>query len=149
MCGLRSHGRSKNYGDRNSFKVIYKPIYTVYIYKMCVYIKKYEDSARLCREHAYGDHSWGCLPQPGTKRRGKRILRMEDAGTSEEEDTDSQDSNVPIDHCHLVWNYLIKIITLVVKALVISNMELSGTLFPLSEGEQIRLTIRVLFYNST
>ena len=33
---------------------------------------------------------------------------MEDAGTSEEEDTDSQDSNVPIDHGHVARNYLIK-----------------------------------------
>ena len=45
------------------------------------------------------------------KRRGKRILRMEDAGTSEKEGTDSQDSNVPLDHGHLARNYLIKKIT--------------------------------------
>ena len=41
-------------------------------------------SASLCSEHNYSDHSWGCLPQPGTKRRGEGILRMEDAETSEE-----------------------------------------------------------------
>ena len=32
---------------------------------------------------------------------GEGILRMEDAVTSEEEDTDSQDLNITIDHCHL------------------------------------------------
>ena len=41
------------------------------------------------------------VPQPGTKCRGEGILRMEDAGTSEEDDTDSQDSNIPTDHSHL------------------------------------------------
>ena len=34
---------------------------------------------------------------------------MEDAGTSEEDDIDSQDSNTPIDHGHLARNFLIKI----------------------------------------
>ena len=45
---------------------------------------------------------------------------MEDAGTSEEDDIDSQDSNTPIDHGHLAWNCSIKIITPAVKASVIS-----------------------------
>ena len=45
---------------------------------------------------------------------------MEDVGTSKEEDTNSQDSNVPVGHDHLARNYLIKIITPAVKALVIS-----------------------------
>ena len=50
-------------------------------------------------------YSWGCLPQPGMKHRGEGILRMEDAGTSEEDDDiDSQDSNIPIDHGHLARN---------------------------------------------
>ena len=35
---------------------------------------------------------------------------MEDAGTLEEDDIDSQDSNIPIDHCHLARNFSIKII---------------------------------------
>ena len=34
---------------------------------------------------------------------------MEDAGTSEEDDIDSQDSNTPIDHGHLARNFSIKI----------------------------------------
>ena len=46
---------------------------------------------------------------------------MEDAGTSEEDDTDSQDSNIAMDHGYLAWNCSIKIITLAVKALVISE----------------------------
>ena len=51
-----------------------------------------------------------CLPQPGTKRRGEGILRMEDAGTSEEDnDIDNQDSNTPIDPGYLAWNCSIKI----------------------------------------
>ena len=62
-----------------------------------------------CSEHTYSDHSWGCLPQPGMKRQGEGILRMEDAGTWEDDDTDSQDSNIPIDHGHLAWNCSIKI----------------------------------------
>ena len=48
---------------------------------------------------------------------------MEDAGTSEEEDIDSQDSNTPIDHGHLAWNCSIKIITPAVKASVISSKQ--------------------------
>ena len=48
------------------------------------------------------------LAEPGMKRQGERILRMEDAGTSEEDDIDSQDSNTPIDHGHLAQNCLIK-----------------------------------------
>ena len=66
-----------------------------------------------CRGYQYAASLCGCLPQPGTKRRGKRILRMEDAGTSEEDDDiDSQASNTPIDHGHLARNCSIKIITL-------------------------------------
>ena len=67
-------------------------------------------SASLCSEHTYSDHFLGCLAQPGTKRRGEGILRMEDAGTSEEHDIGSQDSNTPIDHGHLARNCSIKII---------------------------------------
>ena len=75
----------------------------------------------LCSEHTYSDHSWGCLPQPGTKRRGEGIRRMEDAGTSEEDDDiDRQDSNTPIDHSHLARNCSIKIITPAMKASVSS-----------------------------
>ena len=45
---------------------------------------------------------------------------MEDAGTLEEDDDiDSQDSNIPIDHGHLARNCSIKIITPAVKASVI------------------------------
>ena len=44
-------------------------------------------------------------------RRGEGILRIEDAATSEEEDIDSQDSNIPIDHGRLARNCLIKITT--------------------------------------
>ena len=76
-------------------------------------------SASHCSEHTYSDHSWRCLPQMGTKRRGEGILRMEDAGTSEENDIDSQDSNTAIDHGHLARNCLIKITTPAVKASVI------------------------------
>ena len=36
---------------------------------------------------------------------GEGILRVEDAGASEEEDTDSQDSNIPIGHGHLAWKH--------------------------------------------
>ena len=46
---------------------------------------------------------------------------MEDAGTSEEDDINSQDSNTPTDHGHLARNCSIKIITLAVKPLVISK----------------------------
>ena len=43
-------------------------------------------------------------------------MRMEDAETSEEdEDIDSQDCNVPIDHGHLARNCSIKIIMSAVK----------------------------------
>ena len=63
-------------------------------------------SASLCSKH-----SWGFLPQPGTKRLGEGIMWMEDAGTSEEDnDIDSQDSNTPINHGHLARNCSIKII---------------------------------------
>ena len=47
---------------------------------------------------------------------------MEDAGTSEEVDIDSQDSNTPLDHGHLAQNCSIKIITPAVKASVISTI---------------------------
>ena len=77
-------------------------------------------SVSLCSKHTYSDHTWGCLPQPGTKRRGEGILRIEDARTSEEDDIDSQDSNIPIDHGHLARNCSIKIITPALKALIIS-----------------------------
>ena len=50
----------------------------------------------------------------GTKRRGEGILRMEDAGTLEEDDIDSQDSNTSIDHGHLARNCSIKIILLLI-----------------------------------
>ena len=43
------------------------------------------------------------------KRQGEGILRMEDAGTSEEDDIESQDSNTPIDHGYLARNCSIKI----------------------------------------
>ena len=62
----------------------------------------------LCSEHTYSDHSWEWLPQLGTKRRGEGILRMEDSGTSEEDDIDNQDSNIPIDHGHLARNCSVK-----------------------------------------
>ena len=42
------------------------------------------------------------------KHRGEGILRLEDAGTSEEDYIDSQDSNIPIDHGHLAQNCSIK-----------------------------------------
>ena len=56
---------------------------------------------------------------------------MEDAGTTEEDDIDSQDSNTPIDHGHLARNCLIKITTLAVKASVISLTfrSASGSIF--------------------
>ena len=55
----------------------------------------YDYNYELCSEHTYSDHSWRCLPQPGTKRLGEGILRMEDAGTSEEDDDmNIQDSNI-------------------------------------------------------
>ena len=61
-------------------------------------------------------------PTAGAKRRGEGILRMEDAGTSEEDDDiDSQNSNTPIDHGHLARNYSMKIISPAVKASVISS----------------------------
>ena len=47
---------------------------------------------------------------------------MEDAGTSEEDDIDSQDSNIRIDHGHLALNCSIKIIKPAVKASVISTL---------------------------
>ena len=48
---------------------------------------------------------------------------MEDAGTSEEDGIDRQDSNTPINHGHLARNCLIKITTPAVKASVISITE--------------------------
>ena len=56
----------------------------------------------------------------GMKRRGEGIMRMENAMTSEEEDTDSQDFSIPTGHAHLARNCLMKIITLATKAIVIS-----------------------------
>ena len=47
---------------------------------------------------------------------------MENAGISEEDDIDCQDSNIPIDHGHLARNCSIKIITPAVKSSVISSM---------------------------
>ena len=55
----------------------------------------------------------------GMKHREEKILRTEDAGISEEEDTNSQDFNIPKDHGHLAWNCVINIITLAMKALVV------------------------------
>ena len=78
-------------------------------------------SASHCSKHTYSNHSWRCLPQLGTKRRGEGILRLEDAETSEEDNIDSQDSNTPIDHGHLAQNCSIKIIMPAVKASVISK----------------------------
>ena len=50
---------------------------------------------------------------------------LEDAETSEEDDDiDSQNSNIPIDHGHLARNCSIKIITFAVKFLVISLFSL-------------------------
>ena len=43
---------------------------------------------------------------------------MEDSRTSEEEDTDSQDSNIPVHHGNLPRNCWIKIIMLAVQALI-------------------------------
>ena len=63
----------------------------------------------------------GSHTREAKRRRGEGILRMEYAGTSEEGDIDSQDSNLPIDHGHLARNCSIKIITPAVKALVISS----------------------------
>ena len=48
---------------------------------------------------------------------------MEDAGTSEDDDIDSEDSNTSIDHGHLARNCSIKIITPAVKASVISEFQ--------------------------
>ena len=50
-------------------------------------------------------------PTDGDETSRGGILRMEDTGTSEEDDIDSQDSNTPIDHGHLARNCLIKITT--------------------------------------
>ena len=43
---------------------------------------------------------------------------MEEAGTSEEDDTGSQDSNTPTDHGHLARNCLIKNINIIMKFLM-------------------------------
>ena len=42
-----------------------------------IYSKALLIIASLCREHTCIDLSWGCLPQPGTKRRGEGILELE------------------------------------------------------------------------
>ena len=56
-----------------------------------------------------GSGSCRCVRCRGSQR--EEILRMEDAGTSEEDDDiDSQDSNTPIDHSHLPRNCSVKII---------------------------------------
>ena len=47
-------------------------------------------------------------PTAGDETSCGRILRMEDAVTSEEEDADSQNFNIPMDHGHLARNYLMK-----------------------------------------
>ena len=79
-------------------------------------------------------HSWGCLQQPGTKHRGEGILRMEDATTSEEDNIDSQDSNIPIDHGHLARNCSIKTITPAVKGLVISKLPCNNIILYIKNG---------------
>ena len=68
---------------------------------------------------------------------------MEAAGTSEEEDDiDSQDSNIPIDHGHLAWNCSIKIITPAVKASVVSLYRLGhGCVNHDTEGKRFKLPI--------
>ena len=79
-----------------------------------------------------------CLLQRlAVKRRGEGILRVEDARTSEEDDDiDSQDSNMPIDHGHLARNCLIKVITPAVKASVISKI------IPLQQNNHSRTCIK-------
>ena len=77
----------------------------------------------LCSKHTYSDYSWRCLPQPGMKHTGEGILRMEDTRILKEKDTDSQDSNIPIDHGHLAQSCLIKIVTLAMKVFVIEWKE--------------------------
>ena len=57
---------------------------------------------------------------------------MEAAVTSEEEDPNSQDFNIPIDHGHLAWNCLTKFITPAVKAFVFSGYYLSSSRTKLS-----------------
>ena len=87
--------------------------------------------------HIIWDHSWRCFTQPGTKRRGEGILRMEEAGTSEEDDDiDSQDSNTPIDHGHQARNCSIKIITPAVKA---CNFFSGFSRFPISSHQHSSL----------
>ena len=77
----------------------------------------FDSQLRLC-----SDHSWGRLPQSGTKRRGEGILRMENAGISEDDDDiDSQDSNTLIDHGHLVRNCSIKINMLMCKNIIMAH----------------------------
>ena len=79
-------------------------------------------SASLWSEHTYSDHSWGCLPQPGTKHRGEGIPengRRRDFRRRGQRQSGFQ-YTVPIDHDHLARNCSIKIITPAVKASVIS-----------------------------
>ena len=73
---------------------------------------------------------------------------MEDAGTSEEDDDiDSQDSNILIDHGHLARNCLIKITTPAVKASVITikveirNFSITQSYHPLSKENTDRENI--------
>ena len=47
---------------------------------------------------------------------------MEDAGSSEEDDDiDSEDSNTPIDHGHLAWNFSIKINVSIITVILVNN----------------------------
>ena len=62
-------------------------------YGLCCFRPTFE-----LKENNCNDHSWGCLPQSETKRRGKGILRIGDAVTSKEENTDSQYFNMPMNH---------------------------------------------------
>ena len=75
-------------------------------------------TAKACTELQQTHLQRPLLPQLGMKHRGEGILRMEDAGTSEEEDTDFKNSNIPIDHGHLARYCLIKIIMPGVEASV-------------------------------
>ena len=57
-------------------------------------------SSATTPEHV--SYSWG-------RNVENESLRMEDGGTLKEQNTNSQDSNIPIDHGHLAQNCLIKI----------------------------------------
>ena len=64
---------------------------------------------------------------PGILKSWLSVSSSSDAVTSEEEDTNSQDFNVglPTDHGDLARNYLMKLITPAVKALLISVKKMS------------------------